>query len=198
MSFSSTPSITFSWEGFPPIISCFTVLPKPTFSAHLTSTYGLLGAWTPCYLNWCQSEQSCRFVNYPWWEGVLVRILYLLILNLQERKLNRTSLVTSLGYVFRASVYSNLYTLVETTTYLWLRMPYPVTPFTSPAMWLIYQTRLMPESWKCIIFTPRCIEMRLAAELHPDLLGSLSAPRLPSYYGERVGRGEGEKNKKPS
>jgi len=50
-------------------------------------------------------------VNYPWcaWEGVLIRILYLLILRLHGWMLNRTSLVTSLGYVFRASAYSNLY-----------------------------------------------------------------------------------------
>ena len=84
-------------------------------------------------------------MNCPWWEGLLVWILYLLILRLQVWMLKHTSLVTSLGYVLEL-VPTPVYTLVGATTPLRLQKPYLVTQFTSPAIELIYQACLMPET----------------------------------------------------
>jgi len=95
--FSSTQSITFFGRESPSNFLLVLIFCQNRLLQHVSYSWAL--CWPPRYLNWCPAEQSCHFVNYQWWEGVLVRILYLLILKLQRWTLN---------YVFIASAYSVL------------------------------------------------------------------------------------------
>jgi len=108
----------------------------------------------------------------------------------------------TIGYVIRASACSNLYfswnSYISSTPNV---LPsYSIHQFSNSVNLLdMFDARVMKIHY---FHTPRCSQMRLAAGLHPDLLGELKcSPRLPSRNGEGDGKrgerreGVGSRNK---